>query len=121
MQQKFILKKNESLELSDTAIHEARHTWQNQQIPTTPSELDADGDGCANSIANGAEAGPDESSSIQDGIPPTNGDDYDNSLGPLKDDFYNVNPYTLQENDPEVSRCGFLLERDSIEFANDHI
>lgn len=111
---------NENNRLYKSIKHETRHTWQNRQllllpdgITGSPPSNDSDEDYCPEIVADGTGGGPNDSSPIQDGTPPTTGDDQpDNEL------YNDESPYPWAP-DARVGKCLFLLERDAVEFENE--
>lgn len=109
--------------LTKTMLFQARETWQNAQLLLEPANAtgdvpkqDSDGDGCPEVVLNeGTEAGPNDDTSIQDGTPPTTGDDGENSAdnGP-----YSVSPYPW--NSTTVTKCEYIRKKDAVQFMYDH-
>ena len=108
------MRKNVNNNLSKTVVHELRHIWQNSQILARPLGAtglepinDSDTDTCLEIIGNNTEAGPGNSTPIQDGVTVIDG----NNTYVTHGDNNNL-------NGGETSVCQELWELDAYEFEN---
>ncbi|MDJ1138797.1 PKD domain-containing protein [Marinicella marina] len=119
---------NTNSTLTETVLHESRHTWQFRILYSEPAgatgsspKQDSDDDGCPEIVADGTDAGPNDSTPIQDGVFPTTGDDSidNNPGGQIPDNIYHTSPYPWAPS-TRVDKCRYLIETDAVEFEDDY-